>query len=170
VIGVVPDDEFREFVSARSRDLLRFAWMLTYDAGRAEDLLQTSLAKAWPHWSRIVRDGDPATYVRKVMVNTATAWWSRRWRGEVPTGSLPEVPAAGQFEVVDDRDALLRALRALAPRQRAVVVLRYFEGRSEAETAAILGCSVGTVKSHASRALATLRATDAVENALRENR
>jgi DNA-directed RNA polymerase specialized sigma24 family protein len=105
VIGVPPEEEFRDFVAVRSRELLRFAWMLTYDAGRAEDLLQTSLARLWPHWSRVTRHGDPAAYVRKVMVHTATAWWARRWRAEVPTGAVPELATADRFAVIDDRDA-----------------------------------------------------------------
>jgi RNA polymerase sigma-70 factor (sigma-E family) len=167
---VTSEDEYREFVAARSRELLRFAWMLTYDAGRAEDLLQTSFARLWPHWSRVCRDGDPAAYVRKVMVNTATAWWARRWRAEVPTADVPEVATIDRLDVVDDRDALQRALMALPRRQRAVVVLRYYQGLSEAETADTLGCSVGTVKSQAARALTKLRATEAAAHELRESR
>jgi RNA polymerase sigma-70 factor (sigma-E family) len=152
-----PEEEFRDFVLARSRELLRFGWMLTYNSDRAEDLLQTSLAKAWPHWVRICREGDPEAYVRRVMVTTATAWSARRWRAEIPTGEMPEGRAEGGFAVVDDHDQLRRVLASLPRRQRAVVVLRYYQGLSEAETADVLGCSVGTVKSQAARALTRLR-------------
>ena len=154
------DDDFDAFVISRSRSLLAFAWMLTYDEGRAEDLLQTSLAKTWLHWDRLRHDGDPVAYVRRVMVNTSTAWWRRRWRGEVPTPVLPEAPGSDAFAASDDRDALSRALASLPRRQRAVVVLRYYEGLTEAETADVLRCSVGTVKSQAARGLARLRALD----------
>lgn len=151
------DGEFRDFVIARSPALLAFAWMLTNDAGRAEDLLQTSLARTWMHWSRLDHDGDPVAYVRKVMANTATAWWGRRWRGELPTSNPPDVALEDAYASSDQRDALRRALAQLPRRQRAVVVLRYYEGLSEAETARALGCSVGSVKSQASRGLSRLR-------------
>lgn len=164
------DDEFRDFVVARSPALLAFAWMLTNDAGRAEDLLQVSLARTWLHWSRVSRDGDPVAYVRKVMVNTATAWWRRRWRGEVPTAHPPEIATADPFRPSDDRDALRRALALLPRRQRAVVVLRYYEGLSEAETAQQLGCSVGSVKSQASRGLSRLRAAAGDREPIEERR
>ena len=167
----MPDeDEFRDFVVARSGVLLRFAWMLTYDEGRAEDLLQVALAKTWPHWTRVSRDGEPTAYVRKVMVNTATAWWGRRWRAEIPTLDVPDRAARDPYAAVDDRDALIGVLARLPGRQRAVVVLRYYEGLSEAETAEALGCSVGTVKSQAARALARLRAGDMDAEPVEEHR
>jgi len=162
------DDDFRDFVVAQSRSLLAFAWMLTYDAGRAEDLLQTSLAKTWLHWSRLRKDSDPSAYVRRVMVNTAGAWWRRRWRGEVPTAGLPETTDVDAYAVSDDREVLVRALSELPRRQRAVVVLRYYEGLSEAETAELLGCSVGTVKSQAARGLARLRSVDSLAQPAKE--
>jgi DNA-directed RNA polymerase specialized sigma24 family protein len=83
-------DGFREFVATRSPALLRSAWMLTGDAQLAEDLLQTALARTWPHWAR-VRAGRPEAYVRRVMVRTQQAWWRRKWRGETPAGDVPEV-------------------------------------------------------------------------------
>jgi RNA polymerase sigma-70 factor (sigma-E family) len=145
---------FDEFVATRSQALLRTAYLLTGDHGLAEDLLQTALAKSWFAWARI--DGPPEPYVRRVLATTYATWWRRRWRGERPTGDLPDRPAAAGRSV-EDRDALWRALATLPRRQRAVVVLRYWEDLSEAETAAALGVSTGTVKSQASKALATLR-------------
>jgi RNA polymerase sigma-70 factor (sigma-E family) len=152
-------DGFREFVLARSGQLRALAWMLTGDAGLAEDLLQSALAKVWPHWSKIWPDGDAYAYTRRVMVTTSIAWWRRGWRRETSTGSLPEGPVRGTAtDIVDDRDQLRRGLDLLPRRQRAVVVLRYYADLSESDTARTLGCSVGTVKSQAAKGLAKLRA------------
>ncbi|MBZ5740907.1 SigE family RNA polymerase sigma factor [Nocardioides mangrovi] len=146
---------FEEFVAARSTALWRSAYLLTGDPHRAEDLLQTALVKAWRRWDRISRKEAVEAYVRAAMVTTYTDWWRRRWNGEVPTGELPETPvAAGSPEV--RRDVLV-ALAQLPRGQRAVVVLRFFDDLTEAQTAAALGVSVGTVKSQTSRALVTLR-------------
>ena len=146
---------FDEFVATRSPALLRTAYLLTGDHGLAEDLLQTALAKCWFAWGRI--DGPPEPYVRRVLATTYATWWRRRWRGERPTGELPDRGDPAATAPVDDRDALWRALDTLPRRQRAVVVLRYYEDLSEAETAAALGISTGTVKSQAAKALAALR-------------
>jgi len=148
---------FDEFVATRSPALLRTAYLLTGDHGLAEDLLQTALAKCWFAWGRI--DGPPEPYVRRALATTYATWWRRKWRAERPTGVLPERPAEPRH-ALEDRDALWRALGALPRRQRAVVVLRYYEDLSEAETASALGISTGTVKSQAARALATLRRDD----------
>jgi RNA polymerase sigma-70 factor (sigma-E family) len=145
---------FDEFVATRSPALLRTAYLLTGDHGLAEDLLQTALAKCWFAWGRI--DGPPEPYVRRAMATTYATWWRRKWRAERPTGVLPERPAEPR-SALEDRDALWRALGALPRRQRAVVVLRYYEDLSEAETASALGISTGTVKSQAAKALAALR-------------
>jgi RNA polymerase sigma-70 factor (sigma-E family) len=147
---------FAEFVGARGQALQRTAYLLTNDWALAEDLVQTALARAYPRWGRIVRD-DPEAYVRRIVVNTWSSWWRRRWRGEVPTQELPEHAAADVFAASDRRDALRVALERLPRRQRAIVVLRYHEDMSEAQVAHALGISVGTVKSQASRALAKLR-------------
>ena len=150
---------FGEFVASRGPALHRTAWLLTGNWATAEDLVQTALAKTWPHWHRILRRDEPELYVRRVLVTTYASWWRRRWRGEVATGLLPE-----QGERRDSQDdAVLRelvrgALAALPPRQRAVVVLRFFDDHTEARTAQLLGCSVGTVKSQTAKALAKLRA------------
>ncbi|QNN54302.1 SigE family RNA polymerase sigma factor [Nocardioides mesophilus] len=152
-MGERPD--FDGFVVARSGRLLRTAYLLTGEHALAEDLLQTALAKAWFGWSRI--DGDPEPYVRKILVNTYASWWRRKWRGEHPTEELPESGHTGHQDASDTNQDLWTALGRLPRRQRAVVVLRYFEDLTETETARLLDCSVGTVKSQASKALAKLR-------------
>ena len=151
---------FEEFVAAASPRLLRTAYLLTRDAGHAEDLLQTALAKAWRAWRRV--NGDPEPYVRRIMVNTHATWWRRRWRGEEPSGDLPESISASEQHAVDERDWLWQALGRLPNRQRAVVVLRFYEDLTEAQVAELLGCSVGTVKSQASKALAKLRLDETI--------
>jgi RNA polymerase sigma-70 factor (sigma-E family) len=150
---------FEAFVAGRGAALQRTAYLLTGDWALAEDLLQTSLARAYPRWNRIVRD-DAEAYVRKVIVNTWSSWWRRKWRGETPTDELPERAADDAYDDADRRDALRLALSRLPVKQRAVVVLRFHEDLSEAQVAALLGVSVGTVKSQASKALTKLR-TDA---------
>lgn len=148
-------DDFDAFVAARSTRLLRTAYLLTHDRSLAEDLLQTALAKAWFAWGRI--DGAPEAYVRRIMVNTYATWWRRRWNGEESTGELPESRERRPSSQVEDRADLWVALGRLPRRQRAVVVLRFYEDLSEAQTAELLQCSVGTVKSQTSKALAKLR-------------
>ncbi|MEU4092477.1 SigE family RNA polymerase sigma factor [Streptomyces sp. NPDC026673] len=157
------DADFEEFVSARGQRLLKVAWLLTGDAHLAEDLLQTALAKVWPRWGSIA-EGNPEAYVRKALVNTHLSWWQRRWRGELPHAhdhltalAGPGAAAGDPFASVDLEQSLSDAIRLLPPRQRAVVVLRYFEDLSVEETARVLGCRPGTVKSHTSKALAMLR-------------
>jgi RNA polymerase sigma-70 factor (sigma-E family) len=156
--GTVADrSEFDAFVVARSPALLRTAYLLTHDRAAAEDLVQVALTRAWVAWGRV--GADPGPYVRKVLVNAHTSAWRRRWRGELPSAQLPESSASATdtTDVVDERDAVWTALGRLPRRQRAVVVLRYFEDLTEAQTAALLGVSVGTVKSQTSKALARLR-------------
>ncbi|MEV5384481.1 SigE family RNA polymerase sigma factor [Streptomyces sp. NPDC052721] len=152
--------DFEEFVNACSPRLLRFAWLLTGDAHLAEDLLQTALAKVWPKWPRISGEHSEA-YVRKTIVHTHASWWQRRWRGEIPYGELPDTAATGSdaFSALHSDHALAQAMRQLPKRQRAVIVLRYFEDMSVEDTAEVLGCSPGTVKSQASRAVRALRKT-----------
>ena len=146
--------EFDRFVVARSQALLRTAYLLVRDEALAEDLLQTALTKAWFAWGRI--EGEPERYVRRILVNTSASWWRRRWHRERPTADLPERPSPTARDASGDRD-LWDAVGRLPARQRAVVVLRYLEDRTEAETADLMGCSVGTVKSQCSKALAKLR-------------
>jgi RNA polymerase sigma-70 factor (sigma-E family) len=151
----MPEQAFNAFVEARSTPLLRTAYLLTRDQGLAEDLLQTALAKAWFAWGRI--EGQPEAYVRRIIVNTYATWWRRRWNGEESTGELPESRERRPSSQVEDRADLWVALGRLPRRQRAVVVLRFYEDLSEAQTAELLQCSVGTVKSQTSKALAKLR-------------
>ncbi|MET8281939.1 SigE family RNA polymerase sigma factor [Micromonospora sp. NPDC005174] len=151
------EEEFREFVAARSAALLRTAYLLAGDWATAEDLLQTALTKTYLAWKRLGGIEAVEPYARRVMVNTSTSWWRRRWHGERPTEVLPERPGVDEIERQLDRDLLWRHLKELPSRQRAVLVLRYYEDMSEAQTAALLDISPGTVKSQASRALATLR-------------
>lgn len=146
-------EDFEEFVAARQHALLRTAFLLTGHRQDAEDLVQTALIKAVPHWHRIA--GDPEAYVRRILLReNISRWRARRWR-EVSVEDPHEVPRPD--EDVAGRVALREALVALAPRQRAVIVLRYFEDRTEAQTADLLGISVGTVKSQTRDALARLR-------------
>jgi len=146
-------ENFEGFVVARSPSLLRTAYLLTQDSHLAEDLLQTSLAKAWGSWSRV--ETSPEAYVRRILVNTYSSWWRRKWNGEAPTDDLPEQPQ--EQRALETMHDVRTALAGLPKRQRAVVVLRFFDDLSEAETARILQCSVGTVKSQTSKALAKLR-------------
>lgn len=151
--------DFADFVAARGQALQRTAYLLTGDWSTAEDLLQTALARAYPRWSRITRD-DPEAYVRKVLVNTWSSWWRRRWRGELPTEALPESAGTDMYVDADRRGAVAAALAALPPKQRTVVVLRFHEDMTETQVAAMLGISVGTVKSQTAKALAKLRSSD----------
>lgn len=154
--------DFDEFVAARSGRLLRTSYLLTRDHGLAEDLLQTALTKAWFAWSRI--EGDHEAYVRKIVVNTYSSWWRRKWHGEHPTEELPEREGVDHADGSAGAHDLWAALGRLPRRQRAVVVLRYFEDLTEAETARILECSVGTVKSQTSKAFAKLRIDPALDS------
>jgi|GEM_PF-245907 RNA polymerase sigma-70 factor (sigma-E family) len=151
------DEEFREFVAARSAALLRVAYLLAGDWATAEDLLQTALTKTYLAWKRLGEIEAVEPYARRVLINTATSWWRRRWHGERPTEILPERPAPDEIETQVERDRLWRHLQSLPVRQRAVLVLRFYEDLSEAQTAALLNISPGTVKSQTFRALNTLR-------------
>ena len=151
------DEAFTAFVAARSRSLLRTAYLLTGDHGLAEDLLQTALTKTYLAWGRI-RDRDSLeAYVRQTMITTHTSWWRRRWQGETPTATLPESTYDAATATSDERVRVFPHLKALPARQRAVIVLRYYEDLSESEIARVLGLPAGTVKSTASRALRKLR-------------
>ncbi len=162
--GTADADSFAAFVRSRWTPLVRLAYAVTGDVVRAEDAVQEGLAKLWPRWPRL-RDEDPYGYVRRVVVNEALTAGRRMWRRrEVPTDRLPDRAEWHGDERVEDRDTLRAALSALPPRQRAVVVLRYVEDLGEGQVAQILGCSVGTVKSHASRGLAALRAAQGAES------
>jgi RNA polymerase sigma-70 factor (sigma-E family) len=162
------DSEFRSFVAARQASLLRVAYLLVGDWSHAEDVLQTSLTKTYLAWRRLGEIEAVEAYARRILVTTATSWWRRRWHGERPTAVLPEREQPDAAEDVAEREALWGQVRSLAPGQRAVLVLRFYEDLTEVETAKVLGISVGTVKSQCSRALASLRvrlAEDGIEAA-----
>lgn len=148
---------FREFVAARYTALVRYGILLTADHGHGEDLVQNALVTAYRAWQRLHPHGDPEAYIRRVM--TRAAWRSARrlWRHELPTTPLPDTPSADAYDAHDTAQLVLAALRALPAQQRVVLVLRYWGGLSEQQVADQLGCSPGTVKSRASRALAALR-------------
>lgn len=147
---------FQEYVYGQRTQLMRTAILLTGgDVHRAEDLVQDTLVKVWPRWNRI-RAGDSVNaYVRKTMVSLFLTAQRRFWRRELPVTSPPELPATAPD--VEEALAAQALLRRLPPRQRAVVTLRYFLDLSEVETAEVLGCAVGTVKTHNFRALSALR-------------
>ncbi|MCO8276598.1 SigE family RNA polymerase sigma factor [Actinoplanes sp. TRM 88003] len=151
------DDGFRAFVEQQWGPLVRVAYLLTGDRGHAEDLVQAALEKTHRKWGRVSRMDAPVAYVRKAMVNTATSWRRRRRVSEVPL-LVTDSPAVDAYGSIEQRQQVVAALRTLPPRMRAVLVLRYFADLGEAEVADLLGCSVGTVKSQASRGLDRLRA------------
>jgi RNA polymerase sigma-70 factor (ECF subfamily) len=151
------ESEFREFVAARSSSLLRTAYLLVGDWAHAEDVLQTSLTKTYLAWRRLGELEAVEAYARRVVVTTATSWWRRRWHGERPTEIMPERAGPDRISEEIERQVLWRHVQALPPRQRAVLVLRFYEDLTEAETARVLDVAVGTVKSQSARALAALR-------------
>lgn len=153
-----PADSFREYVNARAGTLARAAFLLTGDSYLAEDLVQQTLAKVASRWEQIVADGNPDAYVRRVLYHQHVSWW-RRWRHEpLPVAAVPEVAGTDPHGPATTAIAVRQALAKLAPKQRAVLVLRYFEDLTEAQTAQVLGVSTGTVKSQTRDALARLRA------------
>jgi RNA polymerase sigma-70 factor (sigma-E family) len=163
--------DFRQFVSARSAALLRTAYLLVGDWAHAEDVLQTALTKTYIAWRRLGEIEAVEAYARRVLVTTATSWWRRRWHGERPTAVLPDRAAPDPTQAQVERQALWRHVLSLPPRQRAVLVLRFYEDLTEAETARVLGITVGTVKSQCARAIVALRgrlAQEGVEPAAHE--
>lgn len=161
-------DDFSEFVAARGAALQRTAFLLTGDWGRAEDLLQSVLVKTLRHWPR-VSAGSPEAYVRAALARTAVSSWRRRWHGEIPSAALPE-GTSDRWSEVDRRRVIFDALRELPARQRAVIVLRFYEDLTEAAVADALGVSVGTVKSQTAKALARLRISPSVNDEMRTSR
>jgi RNA polymerase sigma-70 factor (sigma-E family) len=156
--------QFEEFMTSRWPALVRLAFGLTGDRWLAEDLAQSALASAYASWWRVRRADDPDAYVRRILINASKSRWRRSRVTEqqaAPPAEIPD-PAADPATAIGERSALLNALAALPPRQRAVVVLRYWEDLSDAQAAALLGCSASTVRSQAARALAKLRASGAL--------
>jgi RNA polymerase sigma-70 factor (sigma-E family) len=153
------DEEFREYVAARSAALHRAAYLLTGNWATAEDLVQTTLTKTYLAWSRIRTTDSVDAYARRILYNTNASWWRKRSNREKPTEVFEDkVDHSRDFtEHSAVRDAMWRHIAVLPKRQRAVLVLRYYENRTDQQIADILGISVGTVKSQASRALAGMR-------------
>ncbi|MFR9729115.1 SigE family RNA polymerase sigma factor [Saccharopolyspora sp. MS10] len=150
------EDDFAEFVRVALPDLLRYGHALTGNPHDAADLVQTVLERVGARWAKLSQQcEDPRAYVRKSMANAHVSRW-RRLRRETLLAEFPDVPAEQDRDRLEN-EPLWQALRGLPPRQRAVLVLRYYEGLSEAEIAATLAVSAGTVKSQASKALASLR-------------
>lgn len=149
-------DEFDAFVAAEGAALSRLAWVVAGGREQGEDLVQDTLVKAWRHWKRVRASNDARSYVRRILLNThrTNVRFPRR---EVSVGDLDSSIVESPYQRVDLRLALEQALRRLPPKQRAVIALRYLEQRSEQEVADLMGCSPGTVKSHTSRAMSSLR-------------
>jgi len=159
VPGLQEDDAaaFDAFVVARRGSLMRTALLLTGDRGRAEDLVQTALFETYRRWPRLRDQADPVGYARKTLVTTHLNWIRRRSWHEPAVAEIVDVAAADDVAQVADRLRLRAALLALPPRMRAVLVLRFFEDLSERDTAELLGCGAGTVKSQTARGLSRLR-------------
>lgn len=147
---------FADFVVREQPALLRLAVLLTGDRGHAEDLVQTALLKTYRHWERISRRGEPTAYVRRVLVTSHTSWRRRLWTTEQVVEVLPERADPRPAPADPDED-LRAALRALPPRMRTAVVLRYYADLSEEQVAATMGCSASTVNTQTARGLARLR-------------
>jgi RNA polymerase sigma-70 factor (sigma-E family) len=159
VVDRATEVEFTAFVAERTHALFRTAYALTGNQHAAEDLLQTALAKLVLSWNRI--SSDPEAYARRIIYREHVSVWRRMWkRNELPTADPPNgrTVEGDHAGAALDRVVLRKVLLTLPPRQRAVIILRYLEDRSEQEVADILGCSTGTVGSQASRALTKLRA------------
>jgi RNA polymerase sigma-70 factor (sigma-E family) len=156
--------EFGQFMTARWPGLVRLAYGLTGDRWLAEDIAQAALASAYAAWWRVRRADDPDAYVRRILINTSHRRFRRRRVAEQAhePQQLPDAAVADPAELIGERSALLAALRELPTRQRAIVLLRYWDDLSDAQVAAVLGCAPGTVRSQASRALAKLRGSAAL--------
>jgi RNA polymerase sigma-70 factor (sigma-E family) len=151
------EEEFRAFVMSRAASLHRTAYLLCGDWHLADDLVQEALAKAFRHWKRVQRADSPDAYVRRILINESNRRWrTRRDLALRAEEAEPDGVTSDPADEVVDRAELLEALQSLPPRQRATIVLRYLDGLTERETAAVLGCSEGTVKSQSSRALTRL--------------
>jgi RNA polymerase sigma-70 factor (sigma-E family) len=152
------DEEFADLVHACWASLYRTAYLMLGDPAEAEDLVQTALAKTYANWRRVRSVEAAPGYARTTLVNTAASWFRKKgWRNERPTEVLPEGFKAGHETDLSERRTVIDALGTLPPRQRAVVVLRYYEDLSVAQVAHALGVTEGTVKSQTSEALNKLR-------------
>lgn len=157
VAAVGRDEGFSAFMAARYGSLLRTAILLTGARTRAEDLTQEALLRTYRAWHRIGREEAAEAYTRTTMVRLLVKDRRRRWHGEIPAARLPDVPGAGHEERVTEAVVVRELLAGVPPGQRAVLVLRFYHQLTEREIAEVLGCSPGTVKSRAARALSALR-------------
>lgn len=163
------DTDFDEYVVTRSGALLRLAYLLTGDGHRAEDLVQDTLERLCRRWSRMTHVADPHAYARKILLNQHLTWRRKRVSRELVVADLPERTARDETEAIGVRHLLWQRIGTLPPRQRAVVVLRYYEDLADADIAEALGISSVTVRSTALRALAKLRShPDLMSTALAE--
>jgi RNA polymerase sigma-70 factor (sigma-E family) len=150
---------FEEYVLVRGPALIRLARLLVDDVHRAEDLVQDALVRAFPRWSEILRTDQPDLYMRRILINLNASWWRRGASRELPVDLRDDVrpgPADHGAQAAE-RLALWERVRALPPRQRAVIVLRYYEDLDDSRIGEILGCSRASVRTHAMRALAAMR-------------
>ncbi|MCD6638904.1 MAG: SigE family RNA polymerase sigma factor [Nocardioides sp.] len=156
-VTVARDDEFSDYMAARQPAMLRLAYALTGESASAEDLVQVAFAKLYLSWDRVREREALDGYLRRILLNEHHSLWRRPWRRrERVTETLPEAAVTDSYDD-GERGELWRLVQTLPPRQRSVIVLRYYEQLSEAEIAQTLGISPGTVKSQASKALANLR-------------
>ncbi|GAA1572966.1 SigE family RNA polymerase sigma factor [Kribbella sancticallisti] len=150
---------FAEFATSKHGALYRYAYLLAGEQGLAEDLVQEALTKTYVAWGRLRDPANAEAYTRKAITSIAISWWRRKaWRAERPRDDVPDRPLEARADEVTARIWLWQELRRLPPRQRAALVLRYYEDLTIVQTAEILGCSEGTVKSQVSDALVKLRA------------
>jgi RNA polymerase sigma-70 factor (sigma-E family) len=167
---------FDEFVTVRLGGLLRYATAVTADPHLAQDVVQDVLVRAHQQWGRIAAADQPEAYVKRMVLNEYLSWRRRLGRRTQPASdeviAAASPPADDHADAVANRSAMTALIAALPPRQRAVLALRYFEGQSDAQIADVLGCSEATVRSHAARALATLRAaaTTTILNGAQDDR
>ena len=161
-------ESFHAFVRTHSRALARSAWLLTGDWSSVDDLLQITLERSWQNWQRIENADDDVAYVRRVLINTFLSSRRRRWHDEVPTDEVPETVVGDEAADADVRESVRAAMTALPPGQRAVIVLRYFNDLTEAQTAEVLRCSISTVKSQSAKAFRKLRAMPSMSELFRE--
>ena len=153
---------FDEYVRVRGPALVRLAWLIAGDRHLGEDLVQEVLTKAYPRWGRVIADGRPDLYLRRMLVNAHVSWRRRRSSRELPDGGerMERADRADIGAEAADRDAMWRLIRGLPPKQRVTIVLRFYEDLDDAAIAEVLGCAPATVRTHTMRALATLRLSE----------
>jgi RNA polymerase sigma factor (sigma-70 family) len=162
--GPETERTFTDWAAARLGPLVRFGFALTHDEGGAEDLVESALARTFLEWPAVAARGNPEHFVRRVMVNELDSWRRHRRRPEVSVADIDLTTrfAADEAELAE-RDRIWREFVNVAPRARAVLALRFYEGRSETEVAELLGCSADAVRASVAEGMATLRAGELLE-------